>query len=68
MAEPVLRISPKKYSGETTIVSVRLAKAMLKDIDAVAKATGRSRTDPITTTLEFALDHMEIIMKDRQQD
>ena len=37
MSEPVLRISPKKYSGETTIVSMRMSKELLKDIDAVAR-------------------------------
>ena len=36
MAEPVLKISPKKYTGETTIVSMRLARDLLKDIDNIA--------------------------------
>ena len=35
MTEPVLRISPKKYAGETTIVSMRMAKGLLKDIDNI---------------------------------
>ena len=39
MEGPVLRISPKKYSGETTIVSMRLAKDLLKNIDAVSNVT-----------------------------
>ena len=33
MEQPILRISPKKYAGETTIVSMRMAKDLLKDID-----------------------------------
>ena len=66
MEKPILRISPKKYSGETTIVSVRMCRALLKDIDAVAKMTGRTRNEIITTSLEFALEHMEIARKERE--
>lgn len=64
MGEPVLRITPKKYGGETTILSMRLPKEMLKAIDDVASITGRSRNEILTTSLEFAIDHMEIIMKE----
>ena len=68
MEKPILRISPKKYSGETTIVSMRLSKDLLKDIDAVAKMTGRTRNEIITTSLEFALEHMEIVRKEREDN
>ena len=61
MSEPVLRISPKKYNGETTIISMRLAKDLVKDIDRVAHATGRNRNEILTMSLEFALNHMEIV-------
>ena len=67
MSEPTLRITPKKYSGETTIVSMRLAKELLKDIDAVAAVTGRNRNEILTMSLEFALNHMEIVMKEREE-
>ena len=60
MAEPVLRIPPKKYNGETTIISMRVAKDMLRDIDRVAGATGRNRNEILAMSLEFALQHMEI--------
>lgn len=66
MSEPVLRISPKKYNGETTIISMRLAKELVKDVDAVASMTGRNRNEILTMSLEFALSHMEIVMKDRE--
>lgn len=65
MEEPVLRISSKRYSGETTIVSMRLAKGLLKDIDAIANATGRTRNEILTMSLEFALAHMEIEEENR---
>ena len=67
MEQPILRISPKKYAGETTIVSMRMAKDLLKDIDAVANVTGRTRNEILTMSLEFALEHMEIAMKEREE-
>lgn len=68
MPEPILRITPKKYGGETTIVSMRMAKDLLKDIDAVANVTGRNRNEILTLSLEFALNHMEIMMKEERID
>ncbi|MBP3685369.1 MAG: hypothetical protein J6J12_10500 [Oscillospiraceae bacterium] len=67
MEKPVLRITPKKYAGETTIVSMRMSKELLKDIDAVANVTGRNRNEILTMSLEFALNHMEIVMKEREE-
>lgn len=67
MDKPILRISPKKYAGETTIVSMRMAKDLLKDIDAVANVTGRTRNEILTMSLEFALEHMEIVMREREE-
>ncbi len=66
MSEPVLRISPKKYTGETIIISTRLANDMVKEIDAVANATGRSRNEILAISLEFALNHMEIVIKESE--
>ena len=67
MSEPVLRITPKKYNGETTIISMRLAKDLVKDIDAVADATGRNRNEILTMSLEFALNHMEILIGEKEK-
>ena len=66
MPEPVLRITPKKYNGETTIISMRLAKDLVKDIDTIANATGRNRNEILTMSLEFAINHMEIVMKEQE--
>ena len=68
MSGPVLRISPKKYSGETTIVSMRMSKELLKDIDNIAKVTGRNRNEIMAMSLEFALNHIEIVMKEREEN
>ena len=67
MERPTLRITPKKYAGETTIVSMRIAKDLLKDIDAVASITGRNLNEILTMSLEFALNHMEVVMKEREE-
>lgn len=64
MSEPVLKITPKKYSGETTVISMRLAKELIKDIDMVANMTGYNRNEILTKSLEFALKNMEIQPKD----
>lgn len=61
MKEPRLRLTPKKYIGDTSIISIRVPKDMLKDLDQVAAETGRNRSEVITTSLEFALKHMEIV-------
>lgn len=58
-----LVIPPKRYTGETSIVSMRIPKDMLKDIDAAAKAAGRTRNEILQMSLEFALNHMEISNK-----
>ena len=58
-----LIIPPKKYTRETSIVSMRIPKDMLKDIDAAAKVAGRTRNEILQISLEFALNHMEISSK-----
>ncbi len=58
---PKLLLSPKKYTGDSSVVSVRLPKTMLADIDKIAKATGRTRNELILTFLEFSLENTEFI-------
>lgn len=64
MSEPILKITPKAYSGETTVISMRLAKELVKDIDMVAAMTGYNRNEILTKSLEFALKNMEIHPRD----
>ena len=68
MSEPVLRITQKKYGGETMILSMRITKEMVKDIDAVANVTGRNRNEILIASLEFALKHMEIVLNEREEE
>ena len=60
MAEPKFQIKPKKFTGESTVVSMRMPKDMLREIDAVAAKTGRTRNEFMLMSLEFALEHLEI--------
>ena len=55
-----LIITPKRYKDETQVVSVRMPKDMLHDIDAVAQNTGRARNEIILMAIEFTLGNMEI--------
>ena len=67
MKEPVLKISPKKYSGETTIISMRISKELVKKLDSIASQTGLNRNELLTMSLEFAVDHMEIETNDNKE-
>lgn len=42
MAEKTLKIQAKKYKEETLVVSCRIPKDLLKEIDGVAEKTGRT--------------------------
>lgn len=61
--EKKLIIQPQKYSGETSVVSMRMPKSMLADIDKVVAETGRTRNEIMVLSIEFALEHMEIEKK-----
>lgn len=60
MSEKKLIIQPHKYSGETSVISMRLPKNMLADIDKVATETGRTRNEILTISIEYALENMQI--------
>lgn len=60
MSEPKFQIKPKKYTGESSVVSMRMPKDMLRDIDEIAAKTGRTRNEFMLMSLEFALDHLEV--------
>lgn len=56
-----MKITPKKYTGESAVISMRLPKDMLRDLDMAAEASGRTRNELLTLCMEFSLNHMEII-------
>ena len=55
-----LIIQPQKYTGETSVISMRMPKSMLSIIDDVATKTGRTRNEILLLSLEFALEHLTI--------
>ena len=46
-------------------MSMRIPKDMIRDLDAVAAKTGRTRNEIIAMSLEFALENMEILQIER---
>lgn len=68
METPKLYIRPKKYTGESTVVSMRMPKDLIEEVDEIAKATGRTRSELMATCLEFAMRHMEIVNREDQRE
>lgn len=66
MDEPIFVIRQKKYIGETAIISMRIPKDMLADIDKAAETSGRTRNEIMSMSLEFALNHMKITSSDKE--
>ena len=61
METPKLCITPKRYHGESTVVSLRLPKDMIEELDHMAGCTGRTRSELMTLCLEFAMQNVEIL-------
>lgn len=61
MDKPKLQIKPKKFTEESTIMSMRIPKDMIRALDEVAAKTGRTRNEIVMMSLEFALENMEIL-------
>ena len=59
MAVEKLKIPPKRYRKETSVVSARLPKDMIDDLDRIAVETGRNRNEISSLCLEYALEHLE---------
>ena len=63
MSEKKLIIPPHSYGRESTVISLRLPKDMLAEIDQAAKDTGRTRNEIVVLCMEFALEHMVLESK-----
>ena len=63
LSDRKLIIQPHRYGGESSVISLRLPKDMLADIDRVAADTGRTRNEILVLSMEFALENMEIEQK-----
>ena len=60
MEEPILKIKKRRYVGDSAVVTLRIPKDMVKDLDNIAASTGRTRNEIMSTCLEFAIEHMVI--------
>ncbi len=60
MTEKKFILKAKRYTEESQVFSVRMPRDMLRDLDAIAKATGRTRNDVILKSVEFAIRNLEI--------
>lgn len=60
MADKKLVIASKKYTCDTAVVSARLPVDLIKKIDEICEATGRTKNEIIQLCLEFAVDNVEI--------
>ena len=52
-------VEKQKYSGETKVISLRIPKDMLADIDLPAEKTGRKRNEVVMLALQYALENLE---------
>ena len=68
MEKPIFQIAQKQYTGESAVVSVRMPKDMLADIDEAARISGRTRNEIITLALEFALGNLVITAAAKQEE
>ena len=60
MKEPVFHLTRKKYTEESTVITMRMPADMLRDIDAAAEASHRSRNEILSMALEFSLANLKV--------
>lgn len=60
MADKKLKITTKKYRGDSSVVSVRLPNELIESLDSISNITGRTRNDIMQRCLEFAIENLEI--------
>ena len=60
MSDKTLKITTKKYQGNSSVVSVRLPNELISSLDEISKITGRTRNDIMQRCLEFAIENLEI--------
>lgn len=60
MKENKLVILPKKFRGDSSVVSVRLPNDMLEKLDMIADQTGRTRNEIIQKCLIYSIENIEV--------
>lgn len=60
MKDEKLVLRHKKYIGESGVVSFRLPKSLISELDELARQSRRTRNDVAQKCLEFAVENLEI--------
>lgn len=60
MSDKKLIIQNKKSNAEFTIISMRIQKDLLMEIDDVVAKTGNSRNEVLQMCLRFAMDSLQV--------
>ena len=60
MTDKKLVIQNKKNNIESTIISMRIQKDLLMEIDEVVAKTGNSRNEVLQMRLRFAMDNLQV--------
>ena len=60
MADKKLVIQNTKSNTEWTIISMRIQKDLLMEIDEVVSKTGNSRNEVLQMCLRFAMDNLQV--------
>ena len=58
--EVPIMIQNKKSNAESTIISMRIQKDLLMEIDEVVSKTGNSRNEVLQMCLRFAMDNLQV--------
>ena len=60
MDDRKLVIRPKKFSGDSSVLSLRLPNELVARLDEIAESTKRTRNDIVLKCLEYAVQNIEI--------
>ena len=60
MDDRKLVISQKKFSGDSSVLSLRVPNELVSRLDDIAESTKRTRNDIILKCLEYAVQNIEI--------
>lgn len=60
MDEKKLIISQKRFSGDSSVLSLRIPNELVSQLDGIAETTKRTRNDIILKCLEYAVQNIEI--------
>ncbi len=60
MNNEILKISERRFKGDTEVLSVRVPGDLVRELTFIAQETGRSRNEIIEKCLTFAVNRIKI--------